>query len=128
MLRRPPRSTRTDTLFPYTTLFRSDNLWHKCPNCGQMIFHRDLETNLHVCPHCGHHLRVSAKQRLAMLFDDGRYNRIELPKAPPDPLTFRDQKRYTERLKDAQGKTGQEDAVIVAQGRPGGRAEEGRGG
>src|SRR3546814_15267370 len=85
-----------------------------------MIFRLDLETNLHVRPHCGHHLRVSAKQRLAMLFDDGRYNRIELPKAPPDPLKFRDQKRYTERLKDAQGKTGEEDAIIVAHGRLGG--------
>ena len=56
-----------------------ENLWHKCTACGQMIFHRDLEKNLHVCQHCGHHMRLPAAQRLAMLFDDGDYQTIELP-------------------------------------------------
>ena len=97
-----------------------DNLWHKCPSCEQMIFHRDLESNLHVCQHCGYHLRISALKRLELLFDEGEFQRIELPKAPSDPLQFRDQKRYTERLRDARSKTGEEDAIAVAHGKLGG--------
>ncbi len=92
-----------------------ENLWHKCPACEQMIFHRDLERNLHVCTHCGHHMRVGAKQRLDYTLDAG-WQRIELPKAPADPLRFRDQRRYGDRLKEAQQRTGQEDAVVVAHG------------
>jgi acetyl-CoA carboxylase carboxyl transferase subunit beta len=99
-----------------------DNLWHKCPACGQMIFHRDLERNLKVCQHCGHHMRLAATERLAMLFDDGQYQRIELPKVASDPLRFRDRKKYADRLKDAQGKTGAADALVVAHGRMGGLA------
>jgi acetyl-CoA carboxylase carboxyl transferase subunit beta len=97
-----------------------DRLWQKCPKCGQMIFHRELETNLNVCPHCGHHMRISAAQRLAMLFDEGEFHRIELPKTPPDPLKFRDVKRYADRLKEAQSKTSLADAILVAHGRMGG--------
>jgi acetyl-CoA carboxylase carboxyl transferase subunit beta len=102
------------------TLFGSprevpDNLWHKCPSCEQMVFHRDLERAMHVCPHCGHHWRIGARQRLDYTLDEG-WQRIELPKAPPDPLRFRDQRRYAERLKEAQARSGQEDAVIVAHG------------
>jgi acetyl-CoA carboxylase carboxyl transferase subunit beta len=97
-----------------------DNLWFKCPNCGQMIFHRDLEENLFVCQHCSHHLRVEVKKRLEMMFDDGQYNRIELPAAVTDPLKFRDIKRYTDRLKESRAKTGEEDAIIVAHGLMGG--------
>ncbi|MBL6081264.1 acetyl-CoA carboxylase carboxyltransferase subunit beta [Belnapia sp. T18] len=92
-----------------------DNLWHKCPACEQMIFHRDLERNLHVCTHCGHHLRVGARTRMDYTLDAG-WARIELPKAPQDPLRFRDQRRYVERLREAQVKVGQEDAVVVAHG------------
>lgn len=97
-----------------------DNLWDKCPGCGHMLFHRDLEKNLHVCQHCGHHLRLPVKRRLALLFDSGEYTRIELPKAPHDPLKFRDQRRYADRLKDAQNKSGETDAIVVAHGRIGG--------
>jgi acetyl-CoA carboxylase carboxyl transferase subunit beta len=97
-----------------------DNLWFKCTNCGQMIFHRDLEENLFVCQHCDHHLRVDVKKRLEMMFDDGAYDRIELPKAVNDPLKFRDLKRYTDRLKESRSKTGEEDAIIVAHGVMGG--------
>ncbi|MFL2687336.1 MAG: acetyl-CoA carboxylase, carboxyltransferase subunit beta [Alphaproteobacteria bacterium] len=92
------------------------DFWHKCPACDYMIFHRDLEANLSVCQQCGHHLRLSAKNRLQLLFDDSKYQRIELPKAPHDPLKFRDQKRYTDRLKQARNKTEEEDAIIVAHG------------
>jgi acetyl-CoA carboxylase carboxyl transferase subunit beta len=92
-----------------------ENLWHKCPSCEQMIFHRDLERALHVCTNCGHHMRLSAQGRIKATLDEG-WSRIELPKAPADPLRFRDQRRYAERLKDAQTKSGMDDAVVVAQG------------
>jgi acetyl-CoA carboxylase carboxyl transferase subunit beta len=92
-----------------------DNLWHKCPACQQILFHRDLERNLHVCTSCGHHMRLSAQARVKATLDEG-WSRIELPKAPADPLRFRDQRRYAERLKDAQTKNAMDDAVVVAQG------------
>ena len=94
-----------------------ENLWHTCPECGEMIFHRDLEKNLRVCQHCGHHMRINAKQRLEMLFDDGEYQTIELASPIVDPLKFRDRKRYTDRLKEAQQKTGDSDALLVAHGK-----------
>jgi len=99
-----------------------DDLWEKCPSCGQMVFHRELESNLRVCPHCGHHMRITAQRRLETLFDDGVYTSVELPDALVDPLKFRDRRRYTERLKEAQGKSkDSKDAIIVAQGKLGGR-------
>ena len=90
-----------------------DNLWSKCPECDQMIFHRDLEKNLHVCQHCGHHLRISAERRLKMLFDDGAYKRVDVPTTPDDPLSFRDRRRYTDRLKEARNATKERDAVVT---------------
>ncbi|MFC3126089.1 acetyl-CoA carboxylase, carboxyltransferase subunit beta [Pseudoroseomonas globiformis] len=92
-----------------------DNLWHKCPACEQMIFHRDLERALHVCTHCGHHMRIPAAKRMEYTLDPG-FQRIELPKSPADPLRFRDQRKYAERLKEAQAKSGMDDAVMVAHG------------
>ncbi|WBV42767.1 acetyl-CoA carboxylase, carboxyltransferase subunit beta [Pseudoroseomonas cervicalis] len=92
-----------------------DNLWHKCPACEQMIFHRDLERAQHVCTHCGHHMRIPAAKRIEYTLDAG-FQRIELPKAPADPLRFRDQRRYADRLKEAQAKSGMDDAVAVAHG------------
>ena len=94
-----------------------ENLWEKCEACEQMIFRRDLEANSFVCQHCDFHMRLDPKARLASLFDDGDYQRIELPAAAADPLKFRDSKRYTERLKTARGKTGEDDTVIVAHGK-----------
>jgi acetyl-CoA carboxylase carboxyl transferase subunit beta len=93
-----------------------DNLWRQCPACQQMIFHKDLERNLKVCTHCGHHMRTTAVERLGWTFDDGAYTRIELPKAPTDPLRFRDQKRYADRLREAREKTGMDDALVVGHG------------
>ncbi|MCW8084048.1 acetyl-CoA carboxylase, carboxyltransferase subunit beta [Sabulicella glaciei] len=92
-----------------------ENLWHKCPSCEQMIFQTDLEKNLRVCTHCGHHMRLSAMARLDATLDEG-WQRIELPRAPADPLRFKDQRRYAERLKDAQTKSGMDDAVTVGHG------------
>jgi acetyl-CoA carboxylase carboxyl transferase subunit beta len=99
-------------------LFKRDvpeNLWHKCPSCEQMIFRRDLDAALNVCPHCGHHMRISAARRLECTLDAG-FSRIELPKAPADPLRFRDQRRYSDRLKEAQVNSAMDDAVAVAHG------------
>jgi acetyl-CoA carboxylase carboxyl transferase subunit beta len=81
-----------------------------------MIFHRDLEANLKVCPQCGAHMRIEVKKRLELLFDGGTYERAELPKVEFDPLKFRDRKRYSDRLREAQGKTEEQDAIIVASG------------
>ena len=97
-----------------------ENLWDKCPGCGQMIFHRDLEANLRVCPQCSHHMRIEVKKRLELLFDGGAFERAELPKVEFDPLKFRDRKRYSDRLKEAQSKTEEQDAIIVAHGLVGG--------
>ncbi len=92
-----------------------DNLWHKCGNCEQMVFHRDLERALRVCPHCGHHERMGARARLEAMLDPG-WQRAEPPRVPADPLRFRDQRKYGDRLKDAQGRSGLEDAVVVGHG------------
>ena len=93
-----------------------DNLWSQCANCEQMVFTKELEKNQRVCPHCGHHMRGTALERLDWTFAEASFTRIELPKAPADPLTFRDQKRYAERLREARAKTGLEDALVVAHG------------
>ncbi|MEQ9812696.1 MAG: acetyl-CoA carboxylase, carboxyltransferase subunit beta [Azospirillaceae bacterium] len=93
-----------------------ENLWHKCPNCEAMIFHRDMEANLHVCQHCSHHMRLPLDKRLSLLFDEGEYQTIELPKAVTDPLKFRDSKRYSDRLRESQNKSGRQDAIVVAHG------------
>ena len=98
-----------------------DNLWVQCPACQQMLYHTELERNLKVCTHCGHHLRASALDRMGWTFDEGQFTRIDLPKVPADPLRFRDSKRYTDRLRDAREKTGLEDALVVAHGLVGGQ-------
>ncbi len=93
-----------------------DNLWVKCPKSGEMVFHADLEAALHVTP-AGHHMRIGPEYRLAYTFDDGKYETLETPKAPTDPLKFKDDRKYTERLKTARAKTGMDDAVAIAVGR-----------
>ncbi len=98
-----------------------EHLWDKCPSCEQMIFHRDLKAQMFVCPHCECHMAITAEQRFQILFDDGEHSIIELPETLVDPLKFRDSRRYADRLKDAQAKTGLSDAVTVAHGRIGGR-------
>jgi acetyl-CoA carboxylase carboxyl transferase subunit beta len=97
-----------------------DNLWNKCPSCEEMIFHRDLEKNLRVCSHCGYHLRIGSAERLRMLFDNGEFQSIDLPEVSADPLKFRDRRKYTDRLKEAQTNTGLKDALTVAYGSMGG--------
>jgi acetyl-CoA carboxylase carboxyl transferase subunit beta len=97
-----------------------DNLWRKCPSCGQMLFVRDLEAAQFVCTHCNHHMRIGAAQRFAALFDDQRWEAIDMPEVPADPLKFRDTRKYPDRLKDARAKTGARDAVQAAHGSMGG--------
>jgi acetyl-CoA carboxylase carboxyl transferase subunit beta len=98
-----------------------DNLWRKCPNCEQMLFHRELAANLEVCRHCGHHFRIGAAARLRILFGGDDWERIELPAVPADPLRFRDRKRYSERLREAQAAPdAAPDALLVGEGRIGG--------
>lgn len=93
-----------------------ENLWRKCTACGEMIFHRDLEAAMNVCPKCGHHMRIGAKARFAALFDAGAYEELVPPEVAVDPLRFRDEKRYTDRLRDARSKTGLTDALSAARG------------
>ncbi len=96
-----------------------DNLWTKCPECGTMLFHRELKENLNVCNICEHHLRLTPRERFADLFDGGIFTEVDVPEAVVDPLTFRDQKKYPERLKAAQKSTSEKDAILVAEGEMG---------
>ena len=93
-----------------------DNLWHQCPKCSEMVFHRELEKNLRVCTHCGHHMRMPVRDRLRMLFDNAQWTEIEIRAVAVDPLRFKDRKRYSDRLKESQAKTGLKDAVVVGHG------------
>ena len=111
---------RIRTLFSRSEV--PENLWIQCPNCQQMLFQKDLDRTLKVCPQCGYHMRVTAAERLAFTFDASGPTRIELPRVPQDPLGFKDSKRYADRLKEARDKTGLADAILVAHGRIGGHA------
>ena len=93
-----------------------DNLWTKCPESGELVFHKDLAANLYVVPGSGFHMRMPVEARLAALFDDGVFEEIASPEAPLDPLKFRDVKRYTDRLKENRAKTGRPDAVRLTAG------------
>lgn len=94
-----------------------DNLWVKCPESGQMVFHKDLEANQFVVPVSGYHMRMSASERLMGLFDDKAFETIEFNEVAQDPLKFRDEKKYTDRLKDARSKTELSDAVLAGVGK-----------
>lgn len=94
-----------------------ENLWVKDPESGEMVFYRDLEANQWVMPNSGYHMRIKGSDRLKNFFDGGAYETVPLPTVATDPLKFRDQKRYVDRLRDARNKTGMEDAVLVAVGR-----------
>ena len=96
-----------------------ENLWTKCPECGTMLFHRELAGNLNVCTNCNHHMAISPRERFNSLFDTGIFTEIRVPEPVPDPLHFRDQKKYPERLKTAQKTTGEKEAMLVADGEMG---------
>ena len=94
-----------------------ENLWVKCPESGQLVFHKDIESNLFVVPGSGFHMRMPAQARLESLFDDGKWEELATPDVPLDPLKFRDVKRYTERLKEYRAKTERPDCVRLACGK-----------
>ena len=90
-----------------------ENLWQNCPSCGNMIHHKDLKENLRVCNTCNHHFRMSADDRIKLLFSKDETKEIELDKISDDPLNFSDKKKYKDRLKEYRKKTKREDAFIL---------------
>ncbi|PCJ06445.1 MAG: acetyl-CoA carboxylase carboxyl transferase subunit beta [Rhodobacteraceae bacterium] len=93
-----------------------ENLWQKCSECGTMLFHRELSDNLNVCTNCDHHMAITPRARFDALFDGGIFTEIKVPEPIADPLKFRDQKRYPDRMKAAQKKTGENEAMLVVEG------------
>ncbi len=93
-----------------------ENLWTKCDACGTMLFHRELSENLNVCTNCGHHMAISPRARFEGLFDGGLFTEVSVPVPTADPLHFRDQKKYPDRMKTAQKSTGEAEAMLVARG------------
>jgi acetyl-CoA carboxylase carboxyl transferase subunit beta len=93
-----------------------EGLWVKCDSCKEIVYSRDLDRNLKVCPHCGHHFRIDARARIALLLDEPEPRELFAAISPTDPLSFRDTKRYRDRLKSYQQAVGERDAVIVVQG------------
>lgn len=96
-----------------------ENLWSKCDECGTMLFHRELSDNLNVCTNCGHHMPITPRDRFKALFDGGIFSEIAVPAPVADPLQFRDQKKYPDRMKAAQKSTGEKEAMLVAHGEMG---------
>lgn len=94
-----------------------ENLWVKCPETGEMVFYKDLEENLWVVPNSGYHMKIKARDRLAIFFDEGEYDELASPEMPQDPLKFRDSKRYVDRLKEARAKTGLTDSILSGHGK-----------
>ena len=98
----------------------SSNLWIKCNGCGQMVYHKDLQDSVHVCPNCGHHMKMSARQRIEWILDEESIKELTIPKIQVDPLKFKDSKKYIDRIKDAKSKSKSEEAIIIASGQIGG--------
>ncbi len=93
-----------------------ENMWIKDPDTGEMVFHRDLEANQFVIPGSGYHMRMAPDKRLGVMFDGGTYEKLAMPQVSADPLKFRDERKYSDRLKEARQKTGADDAVVAAAG------------
>jgi acetyl-CoA carboxylase carboxyl transferase subunit beta len=93
-----------------------ENLWRKCSACGEMIFYRDLEANLNVCPKCGHHMRIGPAERFAYTFDNNVFQELVPPQVPADPLRFKGEKKYSDEMKAARAKTGRPEALSAARG------------
>ena len=93
-----------------------ENLWSKCDECGTMLFPRELSDTLNVCTQCGHHMAIAPRDRFAGLFDGGIFVEIDVPQPVTDPLGFKDQKKYPDRMKAAQKKTDEKEAMLIAEG------------
>ncbi|WP_292286802.1 acetyl-CoA carboxylase, carboxyltransferase subunit beta [Marivita sp.] len=96
-----------------------ENLWVKCDECGTMLFHREMSDNLNVCTNCGHHMNITPRDRFTGLFDAGVFTEVDVPEPVVDPLHFRDQKKYPDRLRAAQKATGEAEAMLVVTGEVG---------
>jgi acetyl-CoA carboxylase carboxyl transferase subunit beta len=107
-----PRELSTDkqTAIP-------EGLWVKCDECKEIVYRKEVEANLSVCPKCGYHFRISARERFDILFDDGKYKEFASDIRSGDPLEFRDTKRYRDRLKVYENRVGKGDAVLCAEGK-----------
>ncbi len=95
---------------------QTEGLWTKCEGCKQILWKKDLENNLQCCPKCGFHFKMGSRARLAMLFDEGKYEEYDAGLASPDPLHFADRKTYRARLEEAQKLTGMKDALLTGRG------------
>ncbi len=100
---------------------QTEGLWVKCQGCKKILWKKDLESNLQCCPHCNHHFKMSARERLTMLFDEGAFTEHDVRLASNDPLEFKDTKPYRDRLKKAEKETGLKDALITGEGKLDGR-------
>ena len=109
----PPRIQRSDAAKRQTM---PEGLWVKCPSCESVLYRADLESNLHVCPKCSHHMRIRARERLDALLDEGGRYEIGQDVLPVDTLKFKDSKKYPDRLKDAMEATGETDSLVVQGG------------
>src|SRR6201996_201135 len=93
-----------------------ENLWKKCPSCGEMIFHRDLVAAQNVCTNCGHHMRIGPAERFAYTFDPGSFIELAPAQVVQDPLRFKGEKRYADEMKAAKSKTQRPEAFSAARG------------
>ena len=98
-----------------------ENLWKKCDECGTMLFHRELSENQNVCTNCDHHMAITPRARFEALFDGGIFVEVDVPEPVTDPLHFKDQKKYPERMKAAQKKTGEKEAMLWQRAKSAGR-------
>lgn len=103
-------STEKQTAIP-------EGLWVKCDDCKEIVYRKEVEANFNVCPKCGYHFRIPARERFEMLFDDGKYKEFASDIRSGDPLEFRDTKRYRDRLKVYENRVGKGDAVLCAEGK-----------
>ncbi len=110
-----PSTIRTDASNKKSTV--PEGLWNKCPNCNAILFNIELEKNLHVCPKCEHHMRLSARSRLNIFLDEGDREEIGRGIKPTDPLKFKDSKKYKDRISQAQKQTKENDALVVMKGK-----------
>ena len=93
-----------------------DGLWSKCPECGQVVYMKDLKANASVCTNCGHHHRIDSQERIAVIADPGSFEALNEELVPTDPLSFKDRRAYADRLRDSQRQTGLRDAVVCGTG------------
>ena len=113
------KTKRIEAVPPEERVVKTENVFVKCDGCEEHLYKRELEDALQVCTHCGHHFRIGARERLAMIFDDGKYDELDSEVVSIDPLEFTDTKPYLARLKQAKQVSGLSEAVISARGKVG---------